>query len=407
MISIKNLSPEHRLITAIGSGLLAISIAIALPTDAETKLNLGNSEINLTAAKNALIVGMGAGYTLMCLAGIEALDRIEERKESEARQARLQLEAEQKRTAMAAAAQLNAEEAFHKAVAERSVQRAFAEQLQQESGVPVQQQVPALAAVGGQPVPVQSMMPEAGQAVPAQPLNFAEKLGANPKCFMILGVPGAGKAMVASNALRYCKQTKPHLTVVVVDPKNDPKEMGNYEGCADHVFRKRAEQLDNHSFLKWVKGIVEYFKKLPDGKLLIFDEITATFTRWARLDKQSFESFVVDYGTYLSSSGDSMENYVWFIGQVPHASVLGMDGGIRSIYKPVAIVSNQHRAATDTFLGTKWIPKPPGGKQEVYNIMDQSPRGRAVYDYIEDRWLPMPELKNYSGYDRDSRTHIQ
>ena len=30
--------------------------------------------------------------------------------------------------------------------------------------------------------------------------------------------------------------------------------------------------------------------------------------------------------------------------------------------------------------------------------------GRAVYDYVNDCWQPMPQLENLSGFDRDTRS---
>lgn len=404
-------TPHHKLAWSIGVSLASLSVAIAMPTDATVQLGFGQSRVNLTPVKNSVIVGLGLASTWMFLQGIKYLDQIEDAQEVEREEMRQRLLAEQQRNALIAEAESNAQYQFHKAVAERSVQKAFQQHLAAEQSIPAPVAAQAVTA-GVQGIQSTAISPDplTPSAQPTakgpQPENIAEKLGANPKCFMILGVPGSGKAMVTTNAFRFLKKVKPHIKTVFIDPKADPKETGNLDEGIDVVFRKRAEQLDNHTFLKWIKGCIEYFKKLPDGKLLIFDEITSTFTRWSRLDKQSFEAFMVDYCTYLSSSGDSMENYVWLIGQVPHASALGIDGGIRSIYKPVAIVSNHDRRATDTFLGTKWIPKPPGGIQEVYNIMDRSPRGRAMYDYTEDRWIPMPELKNYSGFDRDTRTHL-
>lgn len=381
----------NRLITSLGTGVLAILIAVALPVDAKLNLKLGQTDVNMTPAKNTLITLLGLGFVGSCLYSIKCIDEMEAMEVAEQERIRIESETKQRRDAMAAEAQLTAEQAFHQEVANRNVRAAFAKTLQQE--------VPA----GNAPIiPNQPALPPQPQILEPQTDNFPERLGLNPKCFMIFGVPGAGKAMVMTHAARTLKRTKPHIKLVGVDPKNDPKETGNWADGFDHVFRKRVSQLDNHDFLKWVKGIVQFFKKLPDGKVLIFDEVTSTFTRWSRLDKQSFESFMVDYCTFLSSSGDSLNNYVWLIGQVPHASALGIDGGIRSIYKPVAIVSNQDKRATDVFLGTKFTPKPPGGIKEVYSIMDKSPRGRAIYDYTQDRWLPMPELHNFSGYDRDS-----
>jgi hypothetical protein len=38
--------------------------------------------------------------------------------------------------------------------------------------------------------------------------------------------------------------------------------------------------------------------------------------------------------------------------------------------------------------------------------MDKSPVGRAIYCWQRGHWEPMPELENYSGYDRDSRSYL-
>ena len=37
-------------------------------------------------------------------------------------------------------------------------------------------------------------------------------------------------------------------------------------------------------------------------------------------------------------------------------------------------------------------------------MCDLSPCGRAVYDYVNDCWQPMPTLENLSGFDRDTRS---
>ncbi|MEO0869386.1 MAG: hypothetical protein AAFY17_13275 [Cyanobacteria bacterium J06642_11] len=411
MNRIKNLT------ITLGVGVVCMGTAIAMPTDAKTELKFGQANVNLTPVKNTLIVTLGLAFTSSCLMGIKLIDQMEDLEKAEQEQRQLQLEADQRRQVMAANAQLQAEESYHRAIAERSVKAALMDKLRQE--VPANAQ--AVAALPqhpmassqhtGQILPTQLSLDPPGfntdeHTNATQAGNFAEKLGLNPKCFMILGVPGSGKGMVVSHASRILKQSKPHLQIIGIDPKDDPKEAGYWEAGFDHAFRKNAERMENHDFLKWVKGCVEYFKKLPDGKLLVFDEITATFNRWSRLDNESFESFMVDYCTSVSSSGDSRENYVWLVGQIPHASALGVDGGIRSIYKPVAIVSKFDKRATDTFLGTKFIPKTPGGNKAVYEVMERSPRGRAIYDYTEDRWVPMQEMKNFSGYDRDSRTQI-
>ena len=37
-------------------------------------------------------------------------------------------------------------------------------------------------------------------------------------------------------------------------------------------------------------------------------------------------------------------------------------------------------------------------------MCDLSDCGRAVYDYVNDCWQPMPQLPNLSGFDRDTRS---
>ena len=40
-------------------------------------------------------------------------------------------------------------------------------------------------------------------------------------------------------------------------------------------------------------------------------------------------------------------------------------------------------------------------------MCDLSACGRAVYDYVNDCWQPMPQLPNLSGFDRDTRSFSQ
>jgi hypothetical protein len=50
------------------------------------------------------------------------------------------------------------------------------------------------------------------------------------------------------------------------------------------------------------------------------------------------------------------------------------------------------------------VPLPEEGKKAVMAMCDLSDCGRAVYDYVNDCWQPMPQLKNLSGFDRDTRS---
>ena len=41
------------------------------------------------------------------------------------------------------------------------------------------------------------------------------------------------------------------------------------------------------------------------------------------------------------------------------------------------------------------------------SMCDFSACGRAVYDYVNDCWQPMPQLENLSGFDRDTRSFAE
>ncbi len=219
----------------------------------------------------------------------------------------------------------------------------------------------------------------------------------------VVGVPGAGKGMFVSNLLRLVRQQHPQLYIFVMEGKGDAKEAGYWQGVANDI--RSIQGLDESpvNLVAWINGCLEDFKAITGPKLLIFDEVTYLYKVWQTTEKESFEDYI-QYKIGLSSMGDSLQNYIWEIGQVSNAKDLGVTAGIRSLFKPIAIVSNHDRRAANALLGTKFVPLPEDGKKAVMAMCDRSPCGRAVYDYVNDCWQPMPQLKNLSGFDRDTRS---
>ncbi|CAN5657009.1 hypothetical protein BH23CYA1_BH23CYA1_00080 [soil metagenome] len=219
----------------------------------------------------------------------------------------------------------------------------------------------------------------------------------------VVGVPGAGKGMFVSNLLRLVRQHHPQLHIFVMEGKGDAKEAGYWQGVADDI--RSIQGLDESpvNLVAWINGCLEDFKAITGPKLLIFDEVTYLYKVWQTTEKESFEDYI-QYKIGLSSMGDSLQNYIWEIGQVSNAKDLGVTAGIRSLFKPIAIVSNHDRRAANALLGTKFVPLPEDGKKAVMAMCDRSTCGRAVYDYVNDCWQPMPQLKNLSGFDRDTRS---
>ena len=219
----------------------------------------------------------------------------------------------------------------------------------------------------------------------------------------VVGVPGAGKGMFVSNLLRLARQHHPQLHIFVMEGKGDAKEAGYWQGVADDIRSIAGLGASPVSIVTWINSSLEDFKAIAGPKLLIFDEVTYLYKVWQTTEKESFEDYI-QYKIGLSSMGDSLQNYIWEIGQVSNAKDLGVTAGIRSLFKPIAIVSNHDRRAANALLGTKFVPLPEEGKKAVMNMCNLSPCGRAVYDYVNDCWQPMPQLPNLSGFDRDTRS---
>ena len=236
--------------------------------------------------------------------------------------------------------------------------------------------------------------------------NPAEDLGNNPQSALIVGVPGSGKGMLVSNAIRTLKAKYPDLKIFVIDPKADPKERGYWEGLADHY---KAFSLmkcsDPDEGAEWLLDCMAQFTAMSGPKLCIFDELMSASTELSLANKElkalpRLKKFVVG----LIGQGDSQGAWLWAMTQSPQVADMGMSGGVRANLRAIGLVSPKNLAAVEAMTSTKLIPPPPGGMDELRQIMDASPVNRAVFDGKISRWLPMPKLENHSGFDRDSRT---
>jgi hypothetical protein len=242
--------------------------------------------------------------------------------------------------------------------------------------------------------------------VPALPplYDLAADLGQHPQSAIIAGVPGAGKGMVVSNALRHLKARYPNITVFVIDPKADAKESGYWDGLGAAVRRCRFLNADPDDCALWLLKRLEEFAAIQGPKLMVFDEGSAAIAtlKLAHKDIKAMgrlKAFIA----HISSMGDSGETWLWMMAQIIHVADLGMSGGFRGIFRAVAIVSPKNRFALQSFLATDFVPLPDGGMAEIETLMNASPVGRAFFDGKNNQWVPMPRLQNWSGYDRDSR----
>ena len=236
--------------------------------------------------------------------------------------------------------------------------------------------------------------------------NPAIDLGQNPQSALIAGVPGSGKGVLVSNAVRVLRQKAPALKVMMIDPKGDPKEKGYWSPVVD-VYRSMnlMDCDDPDDGASWLLACMDQFRKLPAPKLLIFDEMLAASVEISLAHKdfkapQRMKKFV----SGIIAQGDSQGVWVWAMSQSVQVADLGFGGGVRGNLRVIGIISPKNTTAIEALTSTRLIPPPTGGMDELREIMKASPVDRAFYDGKLSRWLPMPELENHSGFDRDNRT---
>lgn len=245
--------------------------------------------------------------------------------------------------------------------------------------------------------------------------NIAEDLGKYLQTSLIVGVPGAGKGIMFSNAIRYARQYHPDLIIMGIDPKNDPKEDGYWQDGFSKkrdgsplVFRTRIDAMTNDGATEWICRHIKTFQSLPSPKLLVLDEVTIANAMMSKSTKDMrSEMYEGQYQTFLksmASSGDSREEFLWMVSQTAHLKELGFAGDQRSLFRAIALISTKNIANARALLGTSFIPKTT--IEKILPYIEQSEIKRAIYDGKTNKWYPAIALPNYSSYDRDSRSYL-
>ncbi|OUL34997.1 hypothetical protein BV372_12620 [Nostoc sp. T09] len=130
-----------------------------------------------------------------------------------------------------------------------------------------------------------------------------------------VGIPGAGKGLLVSNALRRIKQLHPQTTIFYIDPKNDPKETGYFSGCVDVLKRASTPSMTPVEIVSWFQNCIKEFNALRGDKLLAFDEGTQIGSQF-KIAKQL--DWLKGKLTSYTSCGDSAGIRVWILAQNPH-----------------------------------------------------------------------------------------
>jgi hypothetical protein len=219
---------------------------------------------------------------------------------------------------------------------------------------------------------------------------------------LIVGVPGVGKGIFVSNAL---EALKGKATVFYIDPKDDPKETAYFDGRVHKLYRKNIAECDPEETYEWVKSCLAAYDAFDAGtgiKLLVFDELAAAYSMLQNVKGAVMwlKSKMIAY----ASSGSSRGIIIWGISQNAHVSGIGFDGGARSIFTPIILISGDNIAASEQILAAQIIPSDKRiNSTQIALLCGKSPVNRAVFHGQINDWVAMPELPNLSGFNRDKR----
>ncbi|MEH2039215.1 hypothetical protein [Nostoc sp.] len=220
-----------------------------------------------------------------------------------------------------------------------------------------------------------------------------------------VGVPGSGKGITISNAIDAIKRLHPDIHIFYIDPKGDEKETGYFKGRVDTFKRAKILEMSPVEAVKWIKECFSEFQNISCSKLIILDEGTAVCSKFKNTKGEI--GWLKDKIISYCSCGDSSGWYFWIVVQNPHTDDLGISGGLRSQLTSVALVHPDNVPAYNAMIATQLIPSDRKiTSTQVMEIAAQSPVGRAVYYGGINEWIPMPLLKNFSGYDRDTKNFI-
>ncbi|MEH1910646.1 hypothetical protein [Nostoc sp.] len=220
-----------------------------------------------------------------------------------------------------------------------------------------------------------------------------------------VGVPGSGKGITISNAIDAIKRLHPGIHIFYIDPKGDEKETGYFKGRVDTFKRAKILEMSPVEAVLWVKECFTEFQNISGSKLIILDEGTAVCSKFKNTKGEI--GWLKDKIISYCSCGDSSGWHFWIVVQNPHTDDLGISGGLRSQLTSVALVHPDNVPAYNAIIATQLIPSDRKiTSTQVMEIAAQSPVGRAVYYGGINEWIPMPLLKNFSGYDRDTKNFI-
>ncbi len=232
-------------------------------------------------------------------------------------------------------------------------------------------------------------------------INIIEEMTTRITNTAIIGIPGSGKGVVMSNAIHEAKKKHPDLKVFVINPKNDPKELGYFNEC-DVVKSFACMDAKPNAVAVWAECCFDDYAvyALQNTRtLLVIDEGTMLGNKL----QQAKSTLLADKLTSYTSGGDSTGRNVWFAMQSPFVAG-GLNLSIFSQMTSIVIAFQENIGALAQWKSAKIFKSL--SLDVVADLIEKSSTGRAVYFGKTGQWYAMPKLNNYSGYDRDSRQYL-
>jgi hypothetical protein len=185
--------------------------------------------------------------------------------------------------------------------------------------------------------------------------DLLTEMGSRLTNYLIVGIPGSGKGIVVSNAVRSVRQHHPQKTILWIDPKDDPQESGYF--AVEGLIARRADttKMNAVEVALWLRSCIDEFENLKGEKLLVLDELVMVASKLK--PRKDDINWLKDYVVGLAAAGDSRGRNGWFVAQNSHLDDLGIGGGIASQLTPLALISDKNIAALGALLRTTFIPK--------------------------------------------------
>lgn len=226
-----------------------------------------------------------------------------------------------------------------------------------------------------------------------------------PNLFLI-GLKGTGKGMLLANLIRLFKKQYPDRKVFLIDGKNDPKEYGYFDGVVDEKMRLDCDTASPSAVYEFIQESLKKYDEFcldNNGGLLVVDEFTIIGAKLKACKGKGIEKDILNLRILgIGSSGDSRGKNVWFAGQTPYAGGNGTDlTTMSNLVKLVLVKKSNLGVIKDWGRASIFDKVDVSYVEEKTNV---SPVERAIYYQGTDKWYPMTELENHSGYNRDART---